>query len=96
MIPGTVSKASESTVASTTIIDAKSDIVYVTGTTAVATIRPGLGTQQSQICILIPTDGSVVLATTGNILVGITAVINRAVWLVWSKKLQKWVINSGV
>lgn len=96
MIPGSVSKLSETTVASAASILARSDVVYVTGTTQVDTIVPALGVEQAQFCVLIPTSGSVVLSTAGNILVGITAVINRAVFLVWSKKLAKWVINSGV
>jgi len=95
MIPGLQSKLSESVVASADTIYAKSDIVRVTGTTGVNTIlSPLMGS--SLMIILIPVDGSVVLGTTGNILVGITAVINRAVILVWNKTVGKWYINSGV
>ena len=96
MIPGTVSKLSESTVASASTITAKADILYVTGAVQVDTIRPGLGIAQSQFLILVPTDGAITLGTAGNILVGLAAAQNRAVYLVWSKKLQKWLINSGV
>ena len=96
MIPGSVSKLSERTVASAATITAKADIVYVTGTTGVNTIIPGLGTQQSQLLILVPLGATLVLGTSGNIAVGITAVINRPVFLVWSKSAQKWLINSGV
>lgn len=95
MIPGSISKLSEATVASAATITAKADIVYVTGAVQVNTINPGLGTAQSQLLILIPTTG-LTLGTSGNILVGIAAAVNRAVFLVWSKSLQKWVINSGV
>ena len=96
MIPGSVSKLAESTVASAATIFAKSDIVYVTGAVQVNNIVPGLGLAQSQLLILVPTDGALTLGTSGNILVGLAAVQNRAVYLVWSKKLQKWLINSGV
>ena len=96
MIPGSVSKLSESTVASASTITAKADILYVTGATAVNTINPGLGTAQSQLLILVPTDGALTLGTSGNILVGLAAVQNRAVFMVWSKKLQKWIIENGV
>ena len=96
MIPGSVSKLSESTMASAASISPKSDIVNLTGTTGLNTIVPALGTQVSQFLVLIPNSGSIVIGTSGNILVGITAVVNRAVFLVWSKSLQKWVINSGV
>lgn len=95
MIPGSVTRLTEATVASTTSIDQKTDIIRVTGSTAVATIVPQFPNFPG-IVVVIPTDGSIVLATTGNILVGITAVINRAVILIWSKEAQKWVINSGV
>jgi hypothetical protein len=96
MIPGSVSKMSEATVASAGTITAKADIVYVTGAVAVQTIIPGLGTMQSQFLVLVPTDGALTIGAAGNILVGIAAVQNRAVFMVWSKKLQKWIINSGV
>ena len=96
MIPGTVSKLTERTVASAATIEAKADIVYVTGSTQVNTILPGLGTAQGQFLVLIPTDGAITLGTSGNILVGIAAAQNRGVFLVFSKKLGKWLINSGV
>ena len=96
MIPGSVSKLSESTVASASTITAKADILYVTGSTAVNTILPGLGTAQSQLVILVPTDGALTLGTSGNILIGLAAVQNRCVFMVWSKKLQKWLIENGV
>jgi len=95
MIPGSTSKASESTVASAATIRAKSDILKVTGTTQVDTIIPafeGFG----GFLVLIPVDGSVVLSTAGNILIGITAVINRAVFMMYVKSTGKWYINSGV
>ena len=97
MIPGSVSKMSESTVASAATVTAKSDILYLTGNVQVNTINPGLGNQQSQFLVLVPTTaGGVTLGTSGNILVGIAAAVNRAVFMVWSKQLQKWIINSGV
>ena len=96
MIPGTTSKLSQSTVASAATVTAKSDIILVTGTTQIDTIRPNFGGGFSGFLVLIPVDGSVVLSTSGNILVGITAVINRAVFLVYVKSTGKWYINSGV
>lgn len=96
MIPGSISKMTDSVVPSASAITAKTDVVRVTGTTTVNTINPGLGTAQGQFLVLIPVDGSVTLGTSGNILVGITAVQNRAVFLVFNKALGKWLINSGV
>jgi hypothetical protein len=96
MIPGSVSKLTESTVASAATITVKTDIVNVSGTTQVNTIIPGLGTAQSQFLILNPLGATLVLGTSGNIAVGLTAVINRPVFMVWSKAAQKWLICSGV
>jgi hypothetical protein len=96
MIPGTTTKLSESTVASAASIDAKTDIVLVTGTTQVNTIRPNFGGGFSGFLVLVPQGATLVLGTSGNILVGITAVINRPVFMVYIKSLAKWAINSGV
>jgi hypothetical protein len=97
MFPGTTSKLSESTVASAATINAKSDIVLVTGSTQINTINPNFGGGLfSGFVVLIPTAGAITLGTSGNILVGIAAAQNRAVWLVYVKSLAKWVINSGV
>jgi hypothetical protein len=94
MIPGSVSKLSEATVASASTITAKADIVHVTGSTIINTIIPGLGTAVSQFLVLQSAVG-ISLGTSGNILQGIAIAQNRPVFLVWSKTLQKWLINSG-
>lgn len=96
MIPGSVSKMTEATLPSAAQITARTDVVKLTGAVQVNTILPGLGTAQSQFLVLVPVDGAVVLGTSGNILVGITAAQNRAVFLVYVRTLAKWVINSGV
>ena len=97
MIPGSVSKLSETTVASATTITAKSDIVIVTGTTAIATIVPAIGTNFCSFLVLIATNAAgVVVGTGGNVLVGTTLVQNRAYTLVYVKSLAKWVIQGVV
>jgi len=97
MIPGTTSKLSESTVASAGTISAKTDIVLVTGNTAINTILPNYGGGFGGFLVLVPTNAAgVTLGTSGNILVGIAAAQNRSVFLVYVKSLAKWVINSGV
>lgn len=96
MIPGSVSKLSEVTVASAATIFAKADIVNVTGSTQVNTIIPGLGTAVSQFLVLNPVSGALTLGTSGNIAVGVALVQNRPAVLVWSKSAQKWLIESGV
>lgn len=97
MIPGTTSKLSESTLASAATISPKTDVVLVTGTTAINTIVPSFGGGFGGLLVLIPTNAAgVTLGTSGNILVGIAAAQNRAVWLNFVRSLGKWVINSGV
>ena len=98
MIPGRGScRLSEEIQASAaTLALPKSDLIILTGTTQVDTIPVPFGGQFSCRITLWPKDGSVVLSTAGNILVGITAVINRSVDLIWSKSQQKWAIESGV
>lgn len=96
MIPGTTSKVSEATIASAATIAAKTDVVKVTGSTQINTILPSYGGGFGGFLILIPVDGSITLGTSGNINVGITAVINRAVFMVYVRSLGKWIINSGV
>jgi uncharacterized membrane protein len=95
MIPGTTSKLSESTVASAATINAKTDIVHVTGSVAINTILPNFGGGFSGLLILNSLAG-VALGTSGNINVGVTVVANRPIWLVYSRALGKWLINSGV
>jgi len=90
MIPGTTTKLSEITVASTTVIDVKADIVKITGSTAIATINPNFGGGFSGICILVPVDGTLGLLTTGNIAIAVTMPLNRATLLVFSKEEQTW------
>jgi hypothetical protein len=96
MIPGSVSKLSEVTVASADTITAKADIVNVTGAVTINTIRPGLGTAVGQFLILNPVSGGITLGTAGNIAVGVVLVQNRPCMMAWSKAAQKWLIESGV
>lgn len=94
--PGTVGKLSRTVQASGATIDAKSDIVVVTGNTQIDTIRPYNEGVAGQRVTLIPTDNTVVLSTSGNIAVGITMAQNRACDLTYDKVLGKWYIESGV
>lgn len=92
MIPGTTTKLSESTVASATSIDAKSDLLRVTGTTDIATIVPHFGGGFSGILFLVPVDGAVNLLTTGNIVgaATVSALQNKVTVLVYSKLDNAW------
>lgn len=96
MIPGMTSKLSESTLASAATISPKTDVVLVTGSTAINNIVPSFGGGFGGFVILIPTAGAVTLGTSGNILVGLAMAQNRAVMLVFVRSLGKWIIESGV
>ena len=89
MIPGTISKLSEDTLASAATIYPKSDLVNLTGSTAVATIVPPYE-GFSGILVLTPTDGTLGLLTTGNIAIAVTMPLNRATFLVYSKANDVW------
>lgn len=89
MIPGLTSKISEDTLASAATIYPKTDLVNLTGSTAVATIVPPY-TGFSGILILTPKDGTLGLLTTGNIAIAVTMALNRATVLIYSKKNAVW------
>lgn len=90
MIPGTVSKLSEDTIASTTSIAVKTDAIRVTGTTSIATITPGNTGGFSGFLIIVPVDGNLPLLTTGNIAVAVTCAQDRATLLYYSKADSLW------
>lgn len=90
MFPGTTTKISETVMASAATIDAKTDLIRLTGSTAVATIHPNFGGGFSGILILVPTDGTLGLLTTGNIAVAVTMAQNRATLLAYSKVAGVW------
>ncbi len=60
----------------------------VTGITAVDTITAPAGIQAGQTLTLIP-KGLFAITTNGNVIIGVTAVVNRALVLVWDG--SKWV-----
>ena len=89
MIAGTISKLSDSVIASAATIAPVTDMVRVTGTTGIATIVPPLGGHNS-ILVLVPVDGGVGLLTTGNITVAVTMAQNRATVLVYNATTGVW------
>jgi hypothetical protein len=96
MIPGLTTKLSEETIASAATITAKTDLVRVTGSTQVDTIRPNFGGGFSGILFFVPVDGNVTISTTGNVLGGgsITALQNKVTVLVFSKTAGKWYTHA--
>ncbi len=90
MIPGITSKLSEKVIASAATIEADKDLIRLTGSTALATINPHFGGGFSGIVVLVPTDGTLGLLTTGNIAIAVTMAQNRATVLVYSKAAAVW------
>jgi hypothetical protein len=89
MFPGTTTKLSEQSVASTTSIDVQSDILNVSGTTAIATLVPHFGGGFSGVVFLVPS-GAFTTVTTGNIALAATAVVGKVMVLVYSASADKW------
>jgi hypothetical protein len=90
MFPGTQTKLSEETVASAATIDVKADLVKLTGTTSIATIRPVFGGGFSGVIMVVPTGGNVATLTTGNISLAVTMPDERVTVLVYSKENDTW------
>jgi hypothetical protein len=89
MFQGLTSKISESVLASAATISPKTDMVRLTGSTAVATIVPPYG-GFGGVLVLVPTDGTLGLLTTGNIAIAVTMAQNRATVLTYSKAAGVW------
>ena len=90
MFPGLTTKVSEETVASASSIDVKADLVLLTGSTAIATIKPNFGGGFSGICILVPLDGTLGLLTTGNIAIAVTMAQKRSTLMTYCKSTGVW------
>lgn len=90
MFPGLTTKISEAVVASTTQISAKTDLIVLTGTTAINEITPNFGGGFSGVLFLVPVDGTVALQTGQNIVAAVTMLQNRVTVLVYSKSEQLW------
>lgn len=90
MFEGTTTKLSEEVLASASTITPRHDLVRLTGSTDIATINGQFGGGFSGILVLVPTDGTLGLLTTGNIAVAVTMAQNRATVLVYSKATGTW------
>lgn len=90
MIPGSTTKLTEETIASTTTISPKTDLVKLTGNTTIATIIPSFGGGFSGIVCLVPTDAAISTTTSGNIAAAVAMTQNQVNVLVYSRKTGKW------
>lgn len=89
MYPGTFSKLSESTLASATTLVPKTEVVRVTGTTAIVNITPPAVSGYSTVLYVIPT-GIFTWTAAGNIGLAGTAVVGKLIVFVYSKSQNKW------
>ncbi len=96
MIPGYgASKIRVETVASATAIRVQGDLVRITGSTQIDTITVPVALSRDGVLIsVVAVDGSVVLGTGGNILVGATILVNRLYFLAFSGAQNKWYIHA--
>lgn len=90
MFPGTTTKLSETVLASATTIDPKVDLVRLTGSTAIATIKPHFGGGFSGMIILVPVDGTIATTTAGNIALVVTMPQSQATLLVYDHVTGVW------
>ncbi len=89
MFPGLTTRLSESEIASAATIEPVTDLVGLTGSTAIATITPPYA-GFSGIMILVPKDGTIGLLTTGNIALAVTIPQNQNCVIVYSQKDEVW------
>jgi hypothetical protein len=90
MIPGRMSKLTESKVASAASISVNSDIVYLTGTTGVSFITPPRNGGFAAPVFFVPLDGAIIFSIGGNITVAATLPLNKATLFVYSKLGNVW------
>lgn len=95
MFAGRVSKLSSVRVAHAATLEAATDILVLTGTgTTIQTIIPKNG-GFAQVVFLIPLDGALTLGTSGNIVVGGSALQNKVTPLLFEPSTGKWHINAA-
>lgn len=86
---GAFSKLGESTIASATTISPLTELVRITGTTAIVNIRPPKNGGFSTLLYVIPT-GTFTWTTAGNIGLAGTAVVGKLIVFAFSKSQNKW------
>lgn len=89
MYPGQISRLIEATRASAATIVADVDLLLLSGATGIETIQPP-GLLNSQMLMIIPITGALVLGVTGNIAVAQTLIVNKVSVLVYSRSTGKW------
>jgi len=90
VIPGSTTRLTESNLVAASTISPKSDLVFISGTTALKTINPPFE-GFSGILFLVATDvAGVATLTTGNIALVVALTTNKVCPFVYSKKNATW------
>ncbi len=90
MIPGLTTRLSESQLVTATTISPKSDVVFVSGTTAVATIIPPFEGFSGMIFIVATDAAGFATTTAGNIALVVSLTTSKATAFIYSKKNALW------
>ena len=90
MIPGLTTRISEGSLVTATTISPTSDLVLISGTTAVATINPPFQ-GFSGVLFLVATDPAGFATTTaGNIALVVSLTVSKVTAFVYSASKNKW------
>lgn len=95
MFPGTISKLSEKTIPTVSIIDADVDVIYLSGNGTITTINPKAGGFSQFLVLVANNSANIVISAAGNI--GLNGSVttplsnNRANAFYFSKIHNKWV-----
>lgn len=97
MIPGIVSKLSESNISLLPTISATTDVLHVTSTTSTtvaSTILPKTGGFSQFLVIINRSGANMTTVTAGNIATAITIGQNIATLMIYSKSQGKWYMGA--
>ena len=90
MIPGLTTRISESQLVAATTITPKSDLVFISGTTAIGTIKPPFEGFSGMLLLVATDPAGVATVTTGNIALVVSLTTNKVTAFVYSKKNALW------
>jgi len=105
MIPGSISKITESVVNTASTITVKTDVVHLNGPGTILTINPGMGTEQGQL-LMLTCNSAVILGVGGNISTGlregatfrflpVQLSLYKTTMMIYSKFYKYWIVVAG-
>lgn len=90
LMTSTLASGKGADLASGTTITPTNLMHNVTGVTGISTITAPAGIQSGQMLILVP-KGIIIVGTGGNVQIGVTTVVDKALILIWDATLVKWI-----